>query len=213
MTTDDVAHDAPEVVAVVLAGGLSRRMGGGDKGLLELDGRPILDHVIDRVAPQVRMVVVNANGDAERFARWNRPVAADVLPDNPGPLVGVLTGMDWTVANLPGVEWIVTVPTDAPFLPRDLIERFLEAVDRESADMACAVSDGQRHPVCGLWPVSLRMDLRHALVEDGIRKVDKWTGQHEVADVDFSTDPIDPFFNANEPADLDEAHRLLAAQA
>ncbi len=213
MTTDDVAHDAPEVVGVVLAGGLARRMGGGDKGLLELDGRPILDHVIDRLAGQSRMVVVNANGDPARFARWNRPVAADVLPDNPGPLVGVLTGMDWTVANLPGVEWIVTVPTDAPFLPLDLVEAFLSAVDHQGADMACAVSDGQRHPVCGLWPVSLRMDLRSALVEQGVRKVDKWTGGFKVADVDFSTTPIDPFFNANEPADLDEAHRLLAAKA
>ncbi len=213
MTTDDVARNAPNVVAVVLAGGLSRRMGGGDKGLLELDGRPILDHVIDRLVPQVRMVVINANGDAERFARWNRPVAGDVLPDNPGPLVGVLTGMDWTVANLPGVRWIVTAPTDAPFLPCDLVERFLDAAKAENADMACAVSDGQRHPVCGLWPVSLRMDLRRALVEDGVRKVDKWTGRHKVADVDFSIDPIDPFFNANEPADLDEAHRLLASRA
>ena len=213
MTSDDAARDLPHVVGVVLAGGLARRMGGGDKGLLELDGRPILEHVIERFAPQVRLVVLNANGDPERFARWNRPVAGDVLPDNPGPLVGVLTGMDWTIANLPGVEWIVTVPTDAPFLPTDLVERFLEAVAGQGADMACAVSNGQRHPVCGLWPVSLRMDLRHALVDDGVRKVDRWTAGHTVADVDFATDPIDPFFNANEPADLDHARQLLAVQS
>lgn len=213
MTKDDGAQDGHNVVGVVLAGGLARRMGGGDKGLLELDGRPILDHVIDRLAKQVRLLVLNANGDPERFARWNRPVAGDVLPDNPGPLVGVLTGMDWTVANLPGTKWIATVPTDAPFLPLDLIKRFLSAVKAQGADMACAVSGGRRHPVCGLWPVSLRMDLRAALVEHGVRKVDKWTAGFTVADVDFSTQPIDPFFNANEPADIDEAHRLLAAQA
>ena len=211
MTSDDGAPAHPQSVGVVLAGGLSRRMGGGDKGLLDLDDRPILDHVIERIAPQVRVVILNANGDPTRFDRWNRPVAADVLPDNPGPLVGILTGMDWAVANLPGIEWIVTVPTDAPFLPRDLVDRFFDAVKSQAADMACATSAGRRHPVCGLWPVGLRMELRSALVTHDIRKVDAWTAGFKVADIEFSADPIDPFFNANEPADLDEAHRLLAA--
>jgi molybdenum cofactor guanylyltransferase len=198
---------------IVLAGGLARRMGGGDKGLLELAGRPILDHVLERLRPQVRTIALNANGDPARFARWGLPVAADVLPDNPGPLVGVLTGMDWTVANLPGLEWIVTVPTDAPFLPRDLMARMLAAVEAEGADMACATSGGQRHPVVGLWPVALRTDLRHAMLFEEMRKVDAWTGRHKVADVDFATDPVDPFFNANAPEDLEEAERALAAGA
>jgi molybdenum cofactor guanylyltransferase len=210
MTAENEAPTHPQAVGVVLAGGLARRMGGGDKGLLELDGRPILDHVIERLTPQVRLVILNANGDPERSARWKRPVAADVLPGNPGPLVGVLTGMDWVVANLPGIEWIVTVPTDAPFLPRDLVDRFFETLTNEKADMACAVSAGQRHPVCGLWPVALRMDLRKALVQEDIRKVDKWTGRYKVADVAFDAEPVDPFFNANEPGDIDEAHKLLA---
>jgi molybdopterin-guanine dinucleotide biosynthesis protein A len=213
MTPEDDMTAHPRAVGVVLAGGLARRMGGGDKGLLELDGRPILDHVIERLAPQVRVIVLNANGDPTRFARWNRPVAADVLPDNPGPLVGILTGMDWTVANLPGIEWIVTVPTDAPFLPTDLADRFFAAVQTEGADMACAVSADQRHPVCGLWPVGLRMELRAALVAGGVRKVDAWTANYKVADVAFSADPVDPFFNANKPGDLDEAHRLIAAHS
>ena len=198
---------------IVLAGGLARRMGGGDKGLLELAGRPILDHVLERLRPQVRTIALNANGDPARFARWGLPVAADVLPDNPGPLVGVLTGMDWTVANLPGLEWIVTVPTDAPFLPRDLMARMLAAVEAEGADMACATSGGQRHPVVGLWPVALRTDLRHAMLFEEMRKVDAWTGRHKVADVDFATDPVDPFFNANAPEDLEEAERALVAGA
>ena len=201
------------VVGVVLAGGLASRMGGGDKGLLELAGRPILDHVLERLRPQVRLCVLNANGDPGRFARLGLPVAADVLPDNPGPLVGVLTGMDWTVANLPGLEWIVTVPTDAPFLPRDLVARLLAAVQQEGAEMACATSGGQRHPVIGLWPVALRTDLRQAMIFEGVRKVDAWTGRHKVADVDFGTEPVDPFFNANRPEDLDEAQRALAAGA
>ena len=201
------------VVGVVLAGGLARRMGGGDKGMLELGGRPILDHVVGRLRPQVRLIVLNANGDPGRFERWGLPVAADVLPDNPGPLAGVLTGMDWTVANLPGLEWIVTVPTDAPFLPRDLVARLLAAVEKEGAAMACATSGGQRHPVIGLWPVALRTDLRQAMIFEGVRKVDAWTGRHTVADVDFASEPVDPFFNANRPEDLDEAQRALAAGA
>jgi len=209
--SDERAH--LPAAGIVLAGGLARRMGGGDKGLLELAGRPILDHVVERLHPQVRAIALNANGDPARFARWGLPVAADVLPGNPGPLVGVLTGMDWTVANLPGLDWIVTVPTDAPFLPRDLVARMLAAVEAEGADMACATSGGRRHPVVGLWPVALRTDLRKAMLFEEMRKVDAWTGRHKVADVDFATDPVDPFFNANRPEDMAEAERALAAGA
>jgi molybdopterin-guanine dinucleotide biosynthesis protein A len=202
-----------DVVGVVLAGGLASRMGGGDKGLLALGGRPVLDHVLDRLRPQVRVTVLNANGAPERFARWGLPVAADVLPGNQGPLAGVLTGMDWAVANLPGVPWIVTVPTDTPFLPRDLVARFLGAVKQAGADMACAVSAGQRHPVVGLWPVRLRNALRNAMLFDGVRKVDAWMAGYAVAEVAFDTAPVDPLLNVNEPGDLDAAERALAAGA
>ena len=205
-------REANRVVGVVLAGGLARRMGGGDKGLLELGGRAILEHVLERLAPQVRMCVLNANGDPARFARWRISIAADILPENPGPLVGVLTGMDWSFANLPGLPWIATVPTDAPFLPGDLVARMLAAVEAEGADMACATSAGQRHPVIGLWPVGLRNELRQALIHEGVRKVDAWTGRYRVADVDFPTDPVDPFFNANKPEDLAEAEKALGAR-
>ena len=129
---------------------------------------------------------------------------------NPGPLVGILTGLDWVVANLPGLEWIVSVPTDAPFLPHDLVARMLAAVEEQGSDMACAVSNGQRHPVVGLWSVAHRMELRYALIEEGVRKVDAWTGRYKVADVEFSTDPVDPFFNANRLEDLERAEALLA---
>ncbi|MBC6440023.1 MAG: molybdenum cofactor guanylyltransferase MobA [Rhodospirillales bacterium] len=204
---DDVAAN---VVGVVLAGGLARRMGGSDKGLLELAGRPILDHVIDRLRPQVRMIALNANGDRARFARWPFPVAPDVLPGNPGPLVGVLTGLDWAFANLPGISWVVTVPTDAPFLPADLVARMVAAVDEGGAEMACATSNGRRHPVVGLWPIALRNELRHALIDEGVRKVDVWTSRYKVADVAFAGDPVDPFFNANDQNDLARARGLAS---
>jgi molybdopterin-guanine dinucleotide biosynthesis protein A len=208
MTQPDVT--TIKAAGVVLAGGLARRMGGGDKGLLELDGKPILDHVLERLRPQVRLLVLNANGDPERFGRWPHTVVADVLPGNSGPLVGVLTGLDWTYANVPGLEWVVSVPTDAPFLPHDLVVRMMVAVEEEGADMACATSGGQRHPVAGLWPVSLRNKLRHALIDEGVRKVDAWTGRYKVADVAFSTDPVDPFFNANDGDDLAKAKALIS---
>ena len=198
------------VVGVVLAGGLARRMGGGDKGLLPLAGRPILDHVIRRLRPQVRLLALNANGDRTRFARWKLPVAPDVLPGHPGPLVGILTGLDWAFANVPGLAWVATAPTDAPFLPKDLVARFLAAVEEKGADMACAASAGRRHPVAGLWPVKLRNALRRALIVEGLRKVDDWTCRYRLACIDFASEPVDPFFNANDGDDLAAAERLAA---
>ncbi|HTV88109.1 MAG TPA: molybdenum cofactor guanylyltransferase MobA [Stellaceae bacterium] len=199
------------VVGVLLAGGLSRRMGGGDKSLRLLGGRPLLAHVVERLRPQVLALVLNANGDPSRFAPFGLPVVADSVPDFAGPLAGVLAGLDWTAAHDPDCAHIVSVATDAPFLPRDLVARLMEGMATAGADLACAASDGQQHPVIALWPVRLRHDLRHALVDEGLRKVDVWTGRYQLATVEFSTDPIDPFFNANRPEDLDQAAALLAA--
>lgn len=207
MTTEP----GPAVAGVLLAGGLSRRMGGGDKTLRPLAGRPILEHVLERVRPQVAALVVNANGDPARFAGFGLPVAADVLPDHPGPLAGVLTGLDWAAEHAPGTEWMASFATDAPFLPADLVERLLAAVRREGADMACAASGGRNHPVFGLWPVRLRTELRRAMVEEGIRKVDAWTGRYRLAVADWPAEPVDPFFNANRPVDIAEAERLLTS--
>lgn len=206
-------HEVIPVVGVVLAGGLGRRMGGADKALLELDGRPLLDHVLDRLRPQVRSVVINANGDAARFAPWSLPVAADVLPDNLGPLAGVLTGMDWVVANLPGVPWIVTVPNDTPVLPRDLVARMLAAVAAEGAEMACAASGGWRHPVVALWPVGQRTALRRAMIFDGLRKAETWVAGRRGAEVGFEAGAADPFLNTNSPDDLAAAEAALKAGA
>lgn len=199
-----------EVIGVVLAGGLSRRMGGDDKALLSLGGRPILTHVIDRIRPQVGTLVLNANGDPDRFGEYGLAVAPDTVPGHVGPLAGVLCGLEWAAANAPGCSWVVTAPTDAPFLPRDLVARLLAAVAESGADMACAESGGRAHPVCGLWPVRLRGDLRRAMVEEEIRKVDIWTARYRLARAGFSADPLDPFFNTNTPGDLAEAERLMA---
>lgn len=201
---------AGRVVGVVLAGGLARRMGGGDKPMTALAGKPILEHILGRVRPQVDALALNANGDPGRFAYYDMDVIADTMDGNPGPLAGVLSGLEWARRVHPDAEWLATFPGDAPFLPKNLVSRLSQAVERAGADMACAASDGRAHPVVGLWPVRLADDLRRAMVEDEIRKVDRWTGRHKLIQVEFAAEPVDPFFNANSPDDVAEAERLLA---
>ncbi|TWA60378.1 molybdenum cofactor guanylyltransferase [Azospirillum brasilense] len=204
MTTEGIA-------GVLLAGGLSRRMGGGDKSLRTLGGRSILERIVATVRPQVGPLVLNANGDPARFAAFGLPVAADVVEGFAGPLAGVLTGMEWARVHAPDCRWLASFATDAPFIPGDLVARLAAAVEREGADLACARSDGQEHPVFGLWRVDLADDLRRAMVEEDMRKVDAWTARYRLAVADFATDPVDPFFNTNRPDDLAEAERLMAA--
>ncbi len=206
-----MADPAPSAttIGLLLAGGLARRMGGGDKCLRPLGGRPMLAHIVERARPQVAALVLNANGDPARFAAFGLPVVADVVEGFAGPLAGVLTGMEWAAAHRPDAPWLATFATDAPFFPRDLVARLHAAVARDGADMAAARSDGQDHPVFGLWPVRLRADLRRAM-DEGVRKVDVWTARYRLAVADFAAEPFDPFFNANRPEDLAEAERLLA---
>jgi molybdopterin-guanine dinucleotide biosynthesis protein A len=185
-------------------------MGGGDKTLRQIGGTPILDRVIERMRPQVSALVLNANGDPARFVGYGLPVVADSIADFAGPLAGVLAGLDWAAANRPDCAMVASVATDAPFLPEDLVARLAAGVGAAGADLACAASGGQAHPVIALWPVRLREDLRHALVDEGIRKVDVWTGRHRLATVEFPIGRIDPFFNANRPEDLAAAEGLLA---
>jgi molybdopterin-guanine dinucleotide biosynthesis protein A len=198
------------IAGILLAGGQSRRMGGGDKCLRPLAGRPILAHIIERAAPQVAQLVINANGDPQRFSQFGLPVAADTVDGYVGPLAGVLTGLEWAADNAQECDWIATFASDAPFFPADLIERLRQAVAGGGADMACAVSGGRRHPVFGLWPVALRAELRAALTEQGIRKVDDWTKEYNLKEVEFGIDTIDPFFNVNRLEDLATAEALLA---
>ena len=203
------------IVGLLLAGGQSRRMGGGDKALRLLAGQTLLDRVIDRMRPQVAALVLNANGDPARFARFGLPVVADSIADFAGPLAGVLAGLDWTAANRPDCTLVVSIATDAPFLPADLVARLIEGMNAQGAALACAASGGQPHPVIGLWPVRLRDELRHALIAEGIRKVDVWTARYPLATVAFPDEigGVDPFFNANRPEDLDRAAALLAEMA
>jgi molybdopterin-guanine dinucleotide biosynthesis protein A len=202
---------AERVVGVLLAGGQARRMGGGDKCLRPLAGRPLLEHVIARARPQVTDLVLNANGSPGRFAGFGLPVAVDVIAGHAGPLAGVLTGMEWTRTMRPHCGWIATFPTDAPFLPNDMVARLAAAIWTQGAEMACARSGGRSHPVAGLWPVRLADALHAAMAEDGVRKVDEWTARYRLAAVDFATDPVDPFFNANRPEDLEKAEEFIAA--
>lgn len=199
----------PETLAVVLAGGLARRMGGGDKPLRHLAGRPLLDHVLGRLRPQAAAVILNANGDPARFAAWGLPVVGDGLPDHPGPLAGILAALDWAATQRPDLPWVASVPGDSPLIPTDLVARLHQARAAAGVPLACARSAGQTHPPIGLWPVALREDLRAAL-QGGERKIDRWTARHGIAWADWPADPIDPFFNANAPEDLAEAERLLA---
>jgi len=205
MTTDCSA-----TVGVLLAGGLARRMGGGDKPLRTIGGRTILDRVIARFAPQCDELILNANGDPARFASFGLPVVADSVEGFAGPLAGILAALDWAAANRPDVEWVLSAATDCPFLPHDLAARLQGARRNENAQLAVAASDGQTHPVIGLWHVALRDDLRHALVVEGIRKIDRWTARYRLATVTWPVEGVDPFFNANTVDDIAEAERLAA---
>jgi len=201
-----------ETFGLVLAGGLARRMGGGDKALIRIGNETILARALARLKPQVSGIVLNANGDPARFAAFGLPVIADSVPDFAGPLAGILVGLDWVAANRPEIAWVVSVPGDCPFLPRDLVARLRGVREAEGKLLACAHSGDWRHPVIGLWPVALREDLRHAIADEGLRKIEVWTARHGVALADWLTDPVDPFFNVNTPEDVEKATRLAASE-
>ena len=198
------------IPGVLLAGGLARRMGGGDKPMRTIGGRTILDRVIARLQPQCDGLILNANGDPARFAAFGLPVIPDGVADFPGPLAGILAALDWAAANRPEVKLVLSAAADCPFLPRDLVARLVAALRDENAELAVAASDGQSHPVIGLWSVALREQLRHALVVEDVRKIDRWTARYRLATVTWQTEPIDPFFNANTMDDIAEADRLAA---
>lgn len=207
MTTDRAAS-SPPTLGLVLAGGLARRMGGGDKALLRIGEATILERALGRFSPQCARVVLNANGDAARFAQAALPVVPDGVAGFAGPLAGVLAGLDWAAAHAPDLAWVASVPGDCPFLPRDLVERLHAARREAGTPLACARSGDWRHPVVALWPLALRADLRHALVVEDLRKIEVWTARHGVAIADWPAEPVDPFFNVNTPADAAEAERI-----
>jgi molybdopterin-guanine dinucleotide biosynthesis protein A len=203
---------APGAYAIVLlAGGRATRMGGGDKPLREIGGQPILARVIAAVANGTSPLVINANAAPQRFADFDLPVVPDATADFPGPLAGILAGLDWAAGQAKtesGITDILSVPGDCPFLPNDLAIR-LDAVRRQAGvPLACAASGGWTHPVIGLWPLSIREELRAALAA-GERKIDRFTARFGCASAEWPIEPFDPFFNVNTPEDLAAAEALL----
>jgi molybdenum cofactor guanylyltransferase len=205
-----VAAPVPATLGLVLAGGLARRMGGGDKARITIGGVTILQRVLACLKPQCTGLVINANGDPARFADTKLPVVSDNVPDFAGPLAGILAGLDWAVLHMPECEWLASVPGDCPFLPNDLVARLHAARAAAGAPLACAHSGDWRHPVIGLWPLALRDDLRRALVAEGLRKIEIWTARHGVAIADWPAEPVDPFFNVNTPEDAAQAQTMAA---
>ena len=196
------------VAVVLLAGGQSRRMGGGDKNLMDLGGKPLLAHILDRVDITGLPTLINANGDSARYAGFGMPVMADVVDGFVGPLAGILTGFEWMRRDQPDCTHLLSIATDAPFLPSDLLARLASAV-RGNVDIAQAMSNGRRHPVFALWSRVVADDLRQALIHEQVRKIDDFTANHCCVTVDFSAEP-DPFTNLNRPDDFAAAKVLLA---
>jgi molybdopterin-guanine dinucleotide biosynthesis protein A len=202
----------PATFGLVLAGGLARRMGGGDKARIEIGGVTILDRVLATLSGQVQGMVINANGDPKRFADTGLDVVPDSVPDFAGPLAGILAGLDYLAAQDNGIEWMLSVPGDCPFLPDDMVERLHEARRKMGAGvpLACARSGEWRHPVVGLWPLALREDLRKALTVESLHKIEIWTARYGIAIADWPDQPIDPFFNVNTPEDAARAEKIVA---
>lgn len=203
-----MASDGDKVVGVLLAGGLARRMGGGDKPMRSVGGQSLLTRVIACLEPQCDALILNANGDPARFAAFGLPVVRDAVDGFAGPLAGILAGLDWVATSRPDARWMLSAAADCPFLPDDLVARLLDARARENAPLAVAASGGQRHHVIALWSLALRDDLRRAVVDEGRRAVGRWMAGYPVAVAEWPVTPRDPFFNANTLADLDEADRL-----
>jgi len=206
-----------DIAGIILAGGLSRRMGGGDKTLLALGGRPLLGHVVARLAPQVGSLALSANGDPARFAAIGLSVLADTVEGHAGPLAGILTGLEWVAANT-ACEALVTAAGDTPFLPADLVAMLASAAAHRPGSIAVASSSGRRHPTFALWPLGLRQALRHFLVDEDNRRVSAFVEHHDFVEVEFPLSAlggseIDPFFNINTPDDLAVAERLLQSIA
>lgn len=204
---------AADVAGVVLAGGLGRRMGEGDKCLRALGGRPLIAHVVARARPQVAALLLNVNDSASaaRLASFGLPIAPDVVTGFAGPLAGILTAMRWAQAAAPQCRWLASFAADTPFFPRDLVARLCQAVAGGRAAIACAASSGRSHPVFALWPVALADALERALTIEAIRKIDAWTARFAVCQVPFDDEAgDDPFFNVNTPQDLARAAERLA---
>lgn len=204
---------AEKVPGVILAGGLSRRMGGGDKTLRPLAGKPMIDHVIDRLAPQVSLIAINANGDPDRFAPRENAIIADVVGDHSGPLAGILTAMRWAEKAVPEATHVVTAASDSPLFPADLMDRF-RAMVKSGRTIVMARSRGNHHPVFALWPIGLAEELESWLETTDTLKVMAWVRDKELVFCDFGeVDDVDPFLNINTPGELAELEAIIEKAA
>ncbi|MGV8834885.1 molybdenum cofactor guanylyltransferase MobA [Cellvibrio sp.] len=202
--------NSPSVVGIILAGGLAKRMGGGDKCLLPLAGKTLLQRTVERAQPQVASLLLNANGNSLRFARTRLPVIPDIYPGNLGPLAGVHAGLSWMQSTNPDAEWLASFASDTPFFPSDLVARLLDAVTTQHAQLAVATSKNRAHPIFALWHASLLSKIEQQLQTGDIPRMQDWIKQQKLVEVEFSVEEYDPFFNINVPQDLYAAEPLVA---
>ncbi|MDQ8698766.1 molybdenum cofactor guanylyltransferase MobA [Hyphomicrobium sp. LHD-15] len=210
--------ESGNVAGVLLAGGLSRRMGGGDKALLPLGGQTLIAQAAKRLAPQVSSLVINANGDPSRFKALALPVVPDDLPDYPGPLAGVLAALRWHARETPTARAVVSVSADAPFVPLDLVARLANALPTNTpTPVSVAQSHGRRHHVIALWSLECTGAIEAALTR-GERRVEAIVDRLGAVavpfpDFDAAGRGIDPFFNINTPDDLAFAETIMTTSA
>jgi molybdopterin-guanine dinucleotide biosynthesis protein A len=198
------------VVGIILAGGLARRMGGGDKCLLPLVGKTLLQRTIERAQPQVNSLLLNANGNSLRFARTRLPVVPDIYPNNLGPLGGIHTGLRWMKTNRPNAEWLASFASDTPFFPTNLIACLLDAAAAKHAQLAIATSNSRAHPIFALWHTSLIDKIEQQLETGDVPRLQDWIKQQKLVEVEFTADGYDPFFNINTPQDLYAAEPMVS---
>jgi molybdopterin-guanine dinucleotide biosynthesis protein A len=199
---------ADSVIGIVLAGGRGERLGGRGKAHLEISNDiTLMQRVIGRLRPQCANLLVNVNEELPVSDGF--PVVSDAVPQL-GPLGGILAGLEWTAQHAPETTLMASAPVDAPFLPRDLVERLHAAREQAGATIACAASGGRQHGVYALWPVSLAADLRRALLQEDIRTVNRYLARHRLARHEWPTTPADPFFNVNTPDDLAQARDIAS---
>ena len=196
-----------KVASVILAGGLSRRMNNKNKALIKLKNKPLISYVLSIITKQSDYIVINSNRNSEEFEKFGFDVVKDSISNFPGPLAGVLSGMDWLNEKHPECKWIFTCPTDAPFLPNDIIKKLYDICSKKNKLISVAQSNGRVHPVFALWHMSLREKLRNS-INSGVRKVDKFTFDYSPSVVNFE-DNKDPFFNINSPEDLIHAETFV----
>jgi molybdenum cofactor guanylyltransferase len=211
VTEVETKVDRAATLGVVLDGGRARRMGGADKGLMTLGGRPMIAHAIDRLRPQVGLVAISANGDLAPFERFGLPVVVDDPPEFAGPLAGVLAALDFCIRARPSLTHVASLPGDTPLAPEDFVARLHAARRAAKADIAVAASAGRTHHAAALWPVAIAQDLRRALRQEGLRKVESFATRYALATADWRDQPLDPFSNVNTPEDLARAEAALAA--